>query len=291
MNDRFKGISQPVPSVDIGDVSRVLQRDFPSHILKAAQGELDALTDTTARTAIAVLKLANGSLDRLREAVQLSNKDVRDVISNAEYSRFVSLSAPTNSERSSAINADWAEYSTWLQAKAPSTTSLNSLPKRPFRRGICDGDDVWPLSLNDDELLLIAGIDAETKRLEGEPPAVLRVSLGGTPVYSLAERVRHWQGLVEDTETANSLHPGEYMTELNCRDLVESNFASFPKDLRGKLLAELLDPLDERFKLTTLDDGGVALAREVKLDDASIRSWRWARRPITLGKLWDQNNR
>ncbi len=42
------------------------------------------------------------------------------------------------------------------------------LPKRPFRRGICDGDDVWPSDPSDDNLQTIAALDAETLATEQE---------------------------------------------------------------------------------------------------------------------------
>ena len=120
---------------------------------------------------------------------------------------------------------------------------MNSRPlARPFRRGICDGDDVWPPTLTDDELREIASIDAETKHEEPERSERLREILGDAPVFSLAERVRHWINLVEDTETGANLDPGEYMTELGCRELVASKLTGVSGSLRQKLMSALLTP-------------------------------------------------
>ncbi len=159
---------------------------------------------------------------------------------------------------------------------------------RPVRRGICDGDDVWPSSLTDDELREIAAIDAETKKKERFRSQALRETFGDVPVYSLAERLRHWIGLVEDTETGVHLHPGEYMTELGCREFVGDKLARVSPSLRNKVVAEVLKPLDDRFERATFDDGGTALGREVKLDSRSDKPWWWDRRPITLGQLWSR---
>lgn len=162
----------------------------------------------------------------------------------------------------------------------------NPQPSRPFRRAICDGDDVWPQSLTDADLRQIAAIDAETKRKEPERAGKLREILGEAPAFSLAERVRHWIDLVEDTETGANLHPGEYMTELGCRELVEKKLTEVSGSLRQKLTSELLTPLDRRFEAATVDDGGAALAREVEIVDREDAPWWWNRRPAELGPLW-----
>ncbi len=158
--------------------------------------------------------------------------------------------------------------------------------QRPFRRSICDGDDVWPASLTDDDLRAIAAIDAAVRASEPHKPPEIREILGDAPALSVAERVRCWKRLVEDTETGVNLHPGEYMTELGCREYVADRLAQLPDTLREKLMSDLLDPLDARFKLATVDDGGDALNREVKLGDVQDLTWWWRRRPISFGPLW-----
>lgn len=159
-------------------------------------------------------------------------------------------------------------------------------PTRPLRRGICDGDDVWPSNLTDDELREIASLDAETKRQEPERSGKLREILGEAPAFSLAERVRHWIHLVGDTETGANLDPGEYMTELGCREVVAIKLAGVSPSLRDKLTSELLTPLDSRFEAATVDDGGAALAREVQIEDREDAPWWWNRRPAEPGPLW-----
>jgi hypothetical protein len=161
---------------------------------------------------------------------------------------------------------------------------------RPLRRGICDGDDVWPGSLTDEDLQEIAAIDAETKTGERERSERFGEIFGDVPVYSLAERVRHWIYLVEDTETGADLHPGEYMTELGCRELVANKIAEVSTSLREKLMSELLTPLDDRFEAATVDDGGTALAFEVKIDDRDDMPWWWRRRPTEFGPLWKRQS-
>lgn len=157
---------------------------------------------------------------------------------------------------------------------------------RPFRRGICDGDDVWPDSLTDDDLTVIAEIDAQTTANEVGRLTKATEMIGGGAVYSVAERTRHWIGLVRDLEAHHDIHPGEFATEVRCRETVGSWIDSMPEPLQERLNTELLRPLDDRFRLATTNDGGEALAQTVKLADPDERSWRLRRRPIDLPSSW-----
>lgn len=159
---------------------------------------------------------------------------------------------------------------------------------RPFRRGICDGDDVWPSDITDAELRSIAAIDAETRAAEREPPPALKYLFGGGPIWSLAEHVRSWRSVVHDTEFGCHLHPLEYIDRIQTRDLLERHLAQLPDSLRARLANEVLDPLDARFEAATLDDDGVALSRELDISRMGKRVRWWSRRPINLGPLWDR---
>jgi len=112
---------------------------------------------------------------------------------------------------------------------------------------------------------------------------------GDGPVWSLAELVRTWKDLVEDTETGSHLHPHEYVSRLETRELLEGKLDQLSDSLRGKLTTELLDPLDTRFKVATTDDGGLALGREVNLNQIDRRLRWWQRRPTNLGPLWERS--
>lgn len=95
---------------------------------------------------------------------------------------------------------------------------------------------------------------------------------------------------MEDTETGANLHPGEYMTELGCRELVENMLTELSGSLRQKLMSELITPIDNRFEAATVDDGGAALARELQIIDREDAPWWWNRRPAELGPLWNRQS-
>lgn len=116
-------MTQPTPRVTREDVERIVSRDFPTD----AAGEVFAILDEYGaeewerevdRVRLAALKLAAGSIDRLRSAIETARGDYRDVLQVAEYpeySRFVRPSqelSPNEIERIQ--EADWKQYRDWL---------------------------------------------------------------------------------------------------------------------------------------------------------------------------------
>ena len=111
---------QPVPEVGHADVERVLARDYPPAARPEARQRLGDLPDECGpRTRLAVLKLAQGDLARLAEAVAVAQRDWRDVIAAAEYpvDALLPVSA-TASAHEVAYEADWQQYQVWLHAQA-----------------------------------------------------------------------------------------------------------------------------------------------------------------------------
>jgi uncharacterized protein YbaA (DUF1428 family) len=111
-------MTQRIPNVEPDDITRLLDRDFGGDAPEA-RAVLGALTGThpgaVARITAAAMKLAAGDLDELRKAVAVATNDWRDVISWAEYPRYMRLGR--DAERSvlrAAMDADWAEYQAWL---------------------------------------------------------------------------------------------------------------------------------------------------------------------------------
>lgn len=159
---------------------------------------------------------------------------------------------------------------------------------RPFRFGVVDGDDVWPV-LSHEHLGEIAALDSEAAHQEqlGPRPMSRRLAkeVGGA-VYSIAERVRHVRHLVVLMEQGGVPLPGEYLTELGCRSSVERSVARLSESLQVCLQAELLGPLDERFRSVTVDDGGTLLRTNARAD-LGVESW-WVRRPIRIDQTWER---
>jgi hypothetical protein len=75
-----------------------------------------------ARVRLAILKLAEGNLDRLLDLLIVALSDYRDVLSPAEYPRYAREISPggkpfekPNSLRDAAIEDDWKQYREWLE--------------------------------------------------------------------------------------------------------------------------------------------------------------------------------
>lgn len=154
--------------------------------------------------------------------------------------------------------------------------------RRPIRDGV-DGDDVWP-SLSAAELAVIDAIDrAQGARECGPdsrtPKAMARMiaRLGGSAIYTFAERVRHYRELVTDIEKGVATDDA-LLTELGCRGVVEQLMGELPDELRVRLYDELIGPLDQRFIAATIDDDGEYL-RKRYCEPIRSEPWWWTRRP------------
>ena len=114
-------VEQPVPKVAQADVDRIMHRDYRTDA-DQANTVLRAYGDKPwhrepERVMLACLKLAGGSLVRLREQIEVAKKDFRDVVAQAEYPRFCSeaflTKLPPDVTRQ-IIESDWKQYQDWL---------------------------------------------------------------------------------------------------------------------------------------------------------------------------------
>jgi len=111
--------AQPHPNVTRADVGRGVRRDFPSDQIgkvMAMLGEYgtESWHSEPDRVRLAALKLAAGSLERLRYEIEGAKCDYRDVVGPAEVpgycrrgSRVKGLSP---GEKQRIIDADWKQY-------------------------------------------------------------------------------------------------------------------------------------------------------------------------------------
>ena len=116
--------SQPVPQVSADDIERIARRDFPDDRIADVMAMLaeygtEKWHPEPARVRLAILKLANGSLEKLRSAVDRAKRDYRDVLAPAEYpnyTRFAFHSLRLRSrERQQIYTDDWQQYQRWLR--------------------------------------------------------------------------------------------------------------------------------------------------------------------------------
>jgi len=119
-------MDQPVPKVTKADVSRIAKRDFgPTEeggvVELLSEIPLHGFRHDPYRVQLAVLKLAEGNKDRLREAIMTASIDERDVIAFAEYPRYtkqISTDVSDVNIRPEVIREDWRQYATWLDGLA-----------------------------------------------------------------------------------------------------------------------------------------------------------------------------
>ena len=110
---------QPTPTVKRADVERVIRRDFPAELFVQVRAVLDEYEDREReRVQLAVLKLAGGSMERLRYEIEGAKRDYRDVLGPAEYPGYTKkmfrMSKLPAKEQQRIIDADWKQYQDWL---------------------------------------------------------------------------------------------------------------------------------------------------------------------------------
>jgi hypothetical protein len=114
---------QPIPDVTDEDVRRIALRDFGEAELAIVWSLLEEYgrqvwNRPSPRVRAAILKLANGDLERLREALDIAIRDYRDVLAAAEYPRY-NREVFGNVDEATLQNVtdqDWNQYSEWFSA-------------------------------------------------------------------------------------------------------------------------------------------------------------------------------
>jgi len=115
---------QPVPQVTDADIDRILRRDFQDcHIAEAlailAEYGTQPWHREPARVQIAALKLAEGSIEKLRAAIDQAKRDYREVLAPAEYPKFSHYGFRAvrlrSGERQKIYTDDWQQYQQWLK--------------------------------------------------------------------------------------------------------------------------------------------------------------------------------
>jgi len=114
---------QPTPTITSADVERIVRRDFPTDRVPEVLAMLDEYGRETwqreaDRVRLAALKLAAGSVERLRYQIEGAKCDYRDVLAPAEYpgycKRVPRPGGLASAEEQRIIDADWKQYQDWL---------------------------------------------------------------------------------------------------------------------------------------------------------------------------------
>ena len=113
---------QPIPELSDEDIDRIIERDFAeadrdevSELLSRFESEEQ--NRGTVRIRIALLKLVNGNLKKLREQITTGKCDYRDLMASAEYPRYMDHyhSGMSEVDEQKIIESDWKQYQEWLK--------------------------------------------------------------------------------------------------------------------------------------------------------------------------------
>jgi hypothetical protein len=119
--------TQPTPTISSADIERIVARDFAAEFANevlSILGEFgtEEWQKETNRVRIAALKLAAGSIERLRAAIETGKRDYRDLLALAEYPLYMRSVGPSEQlspeERQRIIEADWQQYCDWLERES-----------------------------------------------------------------------------------------------------------------------------------------------------------------------------
>jgi hypothetical protein len=118
-------VNQPVPRISEADVERVVHRDYPPEVVPvvlAALQEYGAKSwhNEPARVRLAVLRLADGHLEKLHQELAVAKEDYRDVLAVAEYPEYFRAMGWIDrnpQKRQEIIAADLKQYQDWVQRK------------------------------------------------------------------------------------------------------------------------------------------------------------------------------
>ena len=114
---------QPAASVTHDDIERIVRRDFEPNDVRAALALIaeygaESHEPEADRVRAAVLKQARGDLTRLRQQVNWSKMDYRDVLAAAEYPEatrvWSRMDRMSDTDRQAIYDADWRQYEAWL---------------------------------------------------------------------------------------------------------------------------------------------------------------------------------
>ena len=122
-DDEKTFVNQQVPKVTRKHVERIVRRDFPAEQFSEVMAALDEYGKESyereiERVRLDILKLANGKMDSLQQAIKSAKSDYRDVIFMAEYpsSRWDTFKLPAE-EKKQIYSKDWQQYLAWANAK------------------------------------------------------------------------------------------------------------------------------------------------------------------------------
>jgi len=116
--------SQPIPKVTPDDVERVVGRDFTADEYATVTAMLREFGTENwhrepARVQLAALKVANGSVQKLRACIDSAKRDYRDALAVAEYPGYCKIGFRARElpekERRRIFEEDWRQYQEWLK--------------------------------------------------------------------------------------------------------------------------------------------------------------------------------
>jgi hypothetical protein len=110
---------QPIAKISPELLARLIEREFPNTAVLVTEKLKLVKSDSEQgrrRISAAILRLASGDFEKLDSLIHKANYDFRDIISAAEYPRNAihGFARQTYRKEKSQYQADWKDYTTWL---------------------------------------------------------------------------------------------------------------------------------------------------------------------------------
>ncbi len=110
---------RPLPERTADDVERIVKRDFPAEEFAAVMAILNEyvarFNDNPSPVRIAALKMADGSLTRLRTWIEIAKSDYRDVVLPATSPSYSTIGRDLSErERRKIFESERQQYEDWL---------------------------------------------------------------------------------------------------------------------------------------------------------------------------------
>lgn len=114
-------MKQRIPNISLTDIQRVISRDFTKDdqgvVIRILEEYKSETHKGQYRVWAAILKLANGQVDKVSMYVEKAQKDFRDILSLAEYplySKHIFNDDLSDDKKNKLIKNDWKNYQDWL---------------------------------------------------------------------------------------------------------------------------------------------------------------------------------
>jgi len=121
------------PKISNEDISRIIESDFTKNndVLNILNKFTQDIENDSNRVYAAILKISDGSVEKVEKYVEVANVDYRDVLTLAEYPNYNKFYhdrvsdekkrqlLDSDEKKSQLLDEDWKQYHEWLNKLSP----------------------------------------------------------------------------------------------------------------------------------------------------------------------------